>query len=115
MTLFGHNKINLSRTLYYLKKTMGNNYEKMFISDNSKRHRTLNLKKKLEIMDKYFHVNKHNINNENIKKNDNKIVIERSKANLQDNYNKFKKSDIIMENIILKNLLFNILQRLRLV
>ena len=34
MTMFGHNKINLSRTLYYLKKTMGDNYEKMFFNSN---------------------------------------------------------------------------------
>ena len=53
MTMFGHNKINLSRTLYYLKKTMGNNYEKMFMNQN-KKNRQLNLKKDLDIMDKYF-------------------------------------------------------------
>ena len=60
MTIFGHNKINLSRTLYYLKKTMGNNYEKMFFNENKKK-RNLNLKKDLDILDKYFPIRKEKI------------------------------------------------------
>ena len=98
LTIFGHNKINLSRTLYYLKKTLGNKYEKMFINDTCKKNRTLNLKKNLQIMEKYFPLNKHIINNENIKKNNNKIIIEGSKLKMQDNSNEYKKSDMIIED-----------------
>ena len=48
--MFGHNKVNLSRTLYYLKKTMGNKYQKMFYNEND----LLNARRKLEIMNKFF-------------------------------------------------------------
>ena len=70
MTMFGHNKINLSRTLYYLKRTMGNNYEKMFLKNN----KNLNDKKNMDIMDKYFNINRQNDKKMNIN-NNNKIVI----------------------------------------
>ena len=103
MTMFGHNKINLSRTLYYLKKTMGNNYEKMFMNQK-KKNRQLNLKKDLDIMDKFFPINKQNSNygnnNMNIytnNDNNNKIIIEHTTdAKEEDNYNNKK---IILEHI----------------
>ena len=51
--LFGHNKINLSRTLYYLKKTMGQKYEKIFYSENNGN----NEQKNLNIMNQIFALN----------------------------------------------------------
>ena len=49
--MFGHNKVNLSRTLYYLKRTMGNDYEKMFFNAQNNKNSD---KKNLETMNKYF-------------------------------------------------------------
>jgi len=78
MTMFGHNKVNLSRTLYYLKRTMGNDYENLFLSSN--KNKKVDMKKSGEIMDKYFHLHKeinedeNNINSNNI--NNNNIILE---------------------------------------
>ena len=47
--MFGHNKVNLSRTLYYLKKTMGNKYQKMFYNEND----LLNVKRNIDIMNNF--------------------------------------------------------------
>ena len=100
MTMFGHNKINLSRTLYYLKKTMGNNYEKMFISSNKKINKNFNFHKNMEIMDKYFNIkrpiNMNDENNMNINNNfnNNKINIEHLNIKEED-----KSNNIINRNI----------------
>ena len=48
--MFGHNKINLSRTLYYLKKTMGHKYENMFYNEND----LYNTRKNMDIMNKFI-------------------------------------------------------------
>ena len=78
MTMFGHNKVNLSRTLYYLKRTMGNDYENLFLSSN--KNKKVDMKKSGEIMDKYFHLHKeinedgNDINSNNI--NNNNIILE---------------------------------------
>ena len=77
MTMFGHNKVNLSRTLYYLKRTMGNDYENLFLSSN--KNKKLDMKKSGEIMDKYFHLHKQLNEDENdiVKNsNNNKIFLE---------------------------------------
>ena len=50
--MFGHNKINLSRALYYLKRTMGNKYEKLFYNENE--NELGNDKKNMKIMNKIF-------------------------------------------------------------
>ena len=50
--MFGHNKINLSRALYYLKRTMGNKYEKLFYNENE--NDLGNDKKNMKIMNKIF-------------------------------------------------------------
>ena len=49
--MFGHKKVNLSRTLYYLKRTMGNQYENMFFNSNNQKN---NEKKNMEVMNKFF-------------------------------------------------------------
>ena len=80
MTMFGHNKVNLSRTLYYLKRTMGNDYENLFLSSN--KNKKVDMKKSGEIMDKYFHLHKeinedgNDINSNNINNNNNNIILE---------------------------------------
>ena len=80
MTMFGHNKVNLSRTLYYLKRTMGNDYENLFLSSN--KNKKVDMKKSGEIMDKYFHLHKeinedgNYINSNNINNNNNNIILE---------------------------------------
>ena len=95
--MFGHNKINLSRTLYYLKRTMGNNYEKMFLKNN----KNLNDKKNMDIMDKYFNINRQNDKKININNNNNKIFIEHSNIKEED----FNKSNSnINSNIILEHI-----------
>ena len=55
--MFGHNKVNLSRTLYYLKKTMGNKYGNMFYYDSGVLN---NVKKNNQVMNKYFQINNNN-------------------------------------------------------
>ena len=50
--MFGHNKINLSRALYYLKKKMGNKYENLFYNENE--NDIDNNKKNMKIMNKIF-------------------------------------------------------------
>ena len=78
--MFGHNKVNLSRTLYYLKRTMGNDYEKMFYSSNKKNSD----KKNLEVMNKYFSFRQsHNDikDNDIMKQNSNR----KKKGNLNEN------------------------------
>ena len=66
--IFGHNHINLSRTLYYLKKTMGDNYGKMFLSGN--KVDLYNTPRNLDIMNNFFALNNNYniINNENNEK-----------------------------------------------
>ena len=49
--MFGHNKVNLSRTLYYLKKTMGNKYENMFYNEKDLN----NAGKNMNIINKFFY------------------------------------------------------------
>ena len=85
-TMFGHNKVNLSRTLYYLKHTMGDKYEKMFFNAQNKN----NDKKNMDIINKYFCFNNknniddlsynndinNNINNNNDGDINNKVDIE---------------------------------------
>ena len=78
MTMFGHNKVNLSRTLYYLKRTMGNDYENLFLSLN--KHKKLDMKKSGEIMDKYFHLHNQLNEDENnmiSNNNNNKTILEK--------------------------------------
>ena len=70
--LFGHNKINLSRTLYYLKKTMGQKYEKIFYNEND----INNEQKNMHIMNQIFAFNNrddyYDTNNENNENNNEK-------------------------------------------
>ena len=98
--MFGHNKINLSRTLYYLKRTMGNDYEKMFLNSNSK---TAD-KKNMDVMNKYFsfgvpNSDKNGINVEysdrnNQNNNKEKNIIEQINKNSED-IKDYKKDDNI--------------------
>ena len=60
--MFGHNKVNLSRTLYYLKRTMGNDYEKMFFNAQNNKNSD---KKNMETMNKYFTFKPNNNNDIN--------------------------------------------------
>ena len=106
ITMFGHSKVNLSRTLYYLKKTMGNDYEKMFFNSNinRKKPKNLNIKRSLDIFDKHFHIIKKNINiinDDNNSMNNNKIIIEHSDIKGDDNIHNYthKNSKIILEHI----------------
>ena len=107
ISLFGHNKINLSRTLYYLKRTMGNDYEKMFLKTNNKNS---SLKENQEIFDKYFHVkikndknsDFNNINNSSNSTNiNNHIIIEHSGIKMEDKHRNFscKNRKILIERI----------------
>ena len=100
MTMFGHNKVNLSRTLYYLKKTMGNDYENLFLSSN--KNRKLDMKQSEEIMDKYFHLHKQiNEDENNIinNSNNNKVILE-NKIDEENNFtNKTNNNKNNIENI----------------
>ena len=103
MTMFGHNKVNLSRTLYYLKRTMGNDYENLFLSSN--KNKKVDMKKSEEIMDKYFHLNKqlnedenNIVNNSN---NNNNIILE-NRIDEENNFtNKSNNKKIIIEKTYL--------------
>ena len=109
MTMFGHNKVNLSRTLYYLKRTMGNDYENLFLSSN--KNKKLDMKKSGEIMDKYFHLHKQinedendindNINNDNINNDNNNIILE-NKIDEENNFTNNNNNKIIIEKTYLK-------------
>ena len=86
--MFGHNKINLSRTLYYLKRTMGNDYEKMFINNSNQKKNSK--KDNLDIMNKYFSFgNNKNKESEKICNNNEDINIQssdvKSNTNLKEN------------------------------
>jgi hypothetical protein len=102
--MFGHNKINLSRTLYYLKRTMGNDYEKMFLNSNSKN----NEKKNMDVMNKYFSFShKSNENTKGINNNDINVQYSEGKNNTNKKENKIKEqinknSEDINENKIEK-------------
>ena len=86
--LFGHKKVNLSRTLYYLKRTMGNQYEKMFLNSNNIRN---NNKKNMEIMNQYFSFRKFDDDMNNIDinlKNSNNNTINQKESKLNEQLNK---------------------------
>ena len=96
--MFGHNKVNLSRTLYYLKKTMGNKYQKMFYNEND----LLNARRNMDIMNNFVSLPQTDMdedfetNNENkeainiIDNNKNNIAImEYSNKNKGNNHNMF--------------------------
>ena len=115
--MFGHNKVNLSRTLYYLKRTMGNDYEKMFFNAQNNKNSD---KKNMETMNKFFSfkpnnneikVNHQNKNNDikvqysegkNIKNKNENNLMEQNKKNNEDikflsnesNINKTKSENI---------------------
>ena len=80
--IFGHNQINLSRTLYYLKKTMGDKYEKMFFSGN--KEDLNNTQRNLHIMNNFFALN----NNYDICNNENddnlNILVNSSKNDISE-------------------------------
>ena len=80
--IFGHNQINLSRTLYYLKKTMGDKYEKMFFSGN--KEDLNNIQRNLHIMNNFFALN----NNYDICNNENddnlNILVNSSKNDISE-------------------------------
>ena len=96
--MFGHNKVNLSRTLYYLKKTMGNKYQKMFYSEND----LLNVQRNMDIMKNFVSLpqtvmdedletnieNKEEINIIDNNKN-NIAIMEYSNKNKWNNHNMF--------------------------
>ena len=88
--MFGHNKINLSRTLYYLKRTMGNDYEKMFLNSNNKNSD----KKNLDVMNKYFSFSQKNKENSKVS-NNNDVNIQYSEGKNKTN----KKENKIKEQI----------------
>ena len=83
--MFGHNKVNLSRTLYYLKKTMGNKYGNMFYYDSGVLN---NVKKNNQVMNKYFQINNNNdiydYNDENNENDDDDIKDEKIIDNNRD-------------------------------
>ena len=96
--IFGHKKVNLSRTLYYLKRTMGNQYEKMFFNSNNHKN---NDKKNMEVMNKFFCFKscEDNINDVDInlkKSNSKELNIKEYKLNEQLNKNNedFKSLDV---------------------
>ena len=109
MTIFGHNMINLSRTLYYLKRTMGNDYENSFLSSN--KNKKLDMKKSGEILDKYFNLHKQlnedetdMVNNSNNNNNNNNVILE-NKID-EENYSTNKSNNnkkIIIEKSYLNN------------
>ena len=102
MTMFGHNKVNLSRTLYYLKRTMGNDYENLFLSSN--KNKKVDMKKSGKIMDKYFHLHKQLNEDENDivnNNNNNKIILE-NRIDEENNFtNKSNNKKIIIEKTYL--------------
>ena len=98
--MFGHKKVNLSRTLYYLKRTMGNQYENMFFNSNNQKN---NEKKNMEVMNKFFSFKNGedymNINNIDINlKNSNMKDINPKEYKLKEQLNKnnedFKSLDV---------------------
>ena len=96
--IFGHKKVNLSRTLYYLKRTMGNQYEKMFFNSNNIKN---NERKNMEVMNKFFVFKncEDNINNIDINlKNSDIKDINRKEYKLKEELNKnnedFKSLDV---------------------
>ena len=96
--IFGHNQVNLSRTLYYLKKTMGNNYGNMFLSGN--KIDSYNTPRNLDIMNNYFALN----NNYNIISNENN---ENEKLNASYNSKDISEKSDLKKLEMINNLLSN--------
>ena len=96
--IFGHNQVNLSRTLYYLKKTMGDNYGNMFLSGN--KIDSYNTPRNLDIMNNYFALN----NNYNIISNENN---ENEKLNASYNSKDISEKSDIKKLEMINNLLSN--------
>ena len=96
--IFGHNQVNLSRTLYYLKKTMGDNYGNMFLSGN--KIDSYNTPRNLDIMNNYFALN----NNYNIISNENN---ENEKLNASYNSKDISEKSDLKKLEMINNLLSN--------
>ena len=96
--IFGHNQVNLSRTLYYLKKTMGDNYGNMFLSGN--KIDSYNTPRNLDIMNNYFALN----NNYNIISNENN---ENEKLNASYNSKDISEKSDLKKIEMINNLLSN--------
>ena len=96
--IFGHNQVNLSRTLYYLKKTMGENYGNMFLSGN--KIDSYNTPRNLDIMNNYFALN----NNYNIISNENN---EKEKLNATCNSRDISEKTELKKLEMINNLLSN--------
>ena len=96
--IFGHNQVNLSRTLYYLKKTMGENYGNMFLSGN--KIDSYNTPRNLDIMNNYFALN----NNYNIISNENN---EKEKLNATCNSRDISEKAELKKLEMINNLLSN--------
>ena len=100
--IFGHNKINLSRTLYYLKKTMGNKYQKMFCDEND----LYNVKRNINIMNKFFSIPSQNDendlydNNENFENNDEIDTVDNNNKDIIVYNNKNKWNNYYNDNLI---------------
>ena len=83
--LFGHNKINLSRTLYYLKKTMGQKYEKIFYNENDLNNEQKNMNIMNQIFafnnrDDYYDTNNENNNENNNEKDENMNIVDNNRG-----------------------------------
>ena len=79
--MFGHNKVNLSRTLYYLKKTMGNKYQKMFYNEND----LLNARRNMDIMNNFVSLPQTDMDEDLETNNENKEeinIIDNNKNNI---------------------------------
>ena len=87
--IFGHNKINLSRTLYYLKKTMGQKYENIFFKDDD----INNDQKNMNIVNQIISFNNKNediyeSNNENEDNKDNMNIMDNNSGIIEDSNKK---------------------------
>ena len=112
MTMFGYNKPNLSKTLYFLKKSLGKEYEKIFYHSKNPNliansTRVSNFRKNFEFFDKNFGLDKRNEILLCDNNNKNKIIIEHSGIKDIEEDKRFncsnKNSKVIAEKINVNN------------
>ena len=92
VTMFGHNKLDYSRTMYYLKRMMGNDYEKMFFNSKNTSPIAKNNNNENIIIE---HVN---MNPEENKMYNEKMILDYQKGYLKDQTKKFYSNNELSYN-----------------